>query len=82
MSIDLLAQVPCGGANEAIVEATTFDTTAELVACQRLTLGPGIVLEAGADVSARAGIQVQLVGDVAVEPGARLRIQNDPSLLP
>ncbi len=80
--VALLAQVACGGPNERIIDQATFDSTAELVACQRLTLGPAVVLEAGADVAARAGIQVQLVDGVTVEAGARLRIQNDPSLLP
>ena len=82
VAVDLTAQVPCGAADEEIVDQTTFDSPAELVACQHLTLGPEVVLETGADVVARAGLRVQLTGDLIVEPGARLRIRNDPSLLP
>lgn len=82
IAVPLAAQVSCGGPDHLVVDQQSITATAELVGCSGVTLGPDLILESGANVAARAGGAVLLADGVTFEGGSRVRIQNDPSLLP
>jgi glucose/arabinose dehydrogenase len=82
LDLPLSAEVPCGGPEDLTVDNLTIDSTAELVGCRSVTVGPGVVLEASSDTAIRAGRYTQLVDGLTVRSGARLRIESDPSLRP
>ncbi len=55
----------------------TITDTETIQACQSLTLGPDLLVESGAHLSARAGHSVILTNGVGIVDGARLEVESN-----
>lgn len=82
VEISLVASVACGGQDHLLVDDVTIDSTAELVGCQTVTVGPDAVFGTNSNVAFRAGVSVGFADGVAFHSGSSARIENDPSLSP
>ena len=63
---------------ETVANETIVNVTRTVEACERITAGPNLTLEEGADLTLRTGGTVELVAPVQVLDGARLTVVNEP----
>jgi len=63
---------------ETVANETIASETRIVQACSKITLGPNLYLDTGADLTVRTGGRVELVSPVHVLAGAKLTVVNAP----